>query len=419
MGDLYAATVNAWKLKGRKSFGDLERRWAYLEAHFADIPADTVDFDAISTYAAERLKGGAAPATVQKELRYLHHGFELVARSRLLHVPPFPTIVVENARQEFIDDDEFFAIEKGLSPDLRGFFRFKWLTGWRNSEVAGLTWEKHVDFERGMVKLLPYTTKNRDAREFPFHYLPSLEVLLREQRAHTDELERRLGKTIATVFWRNSRNAYDGIPVNEFRVCWKRACERAGLPGKKPHDFRRTAIRRLELAGVPRAAAKKLVGHKTDEAYNRYAICPPQDLIEGTRRLAVFMGEAPPSEVKPGAESKAPPPPPESKPAVPVAPTPTPVATPVPQETDPWQSVVEAWWQVHGENQVGAQDLMLAVEGSGMDLGNGSDAARGARLAFMVAAVRNRVFTVEGGVRVRIRPERGTYRLERVGDGAL
>ncbi len=38
------------------------------------------------------------------------------------------------------------------------------------------------------------------------------------------------------------------------------------------HDFRRTAVRRLERAGVARSVVMKLVGHKTEAIYGRYAI---------------------------------------------------------------------------------------------------------------------------------------------------
>jgi hypothetical protein len=55
----------------------------------------------------------------------------------------------------------------------------------------------------------------------------------------------------------------------------------AGLVGLLPHDFRRTAVRNLERAGVPRSVAMKLVGHKTEAMYRRYAIVSPRDLTEG------------------------------------------------------------------------------------------------------------------------------------------
>ena len=57
-----------------------------------------------------------------------------------------------------------------------------------------------------------------------------------------------------------------------------------------PHDFRRTAVRNLERAGVPRSVAMKLVGHKTESMYRRYAIVAESDLREGVAKLAKLPG---------------------------------------------------------------------------------------------------------------------------------
>jgi len=52
------------------------------------------------------------------------------------------------------------------------------------------------------------------------------------------------------------------------------------------HDFRRTAVRNLERAGVPRSVAMRLVGMKTQAIYSRYAITSRQDLKDGVAKLA-------------------------------------------------------------------------------------------------------------------------------------
>jgi hypothetical protein len=64
------------------------------------------------------------------------------------------------------------------------------------------------------------------------------------------------------------------------------ACKAAGTPGRIPHDFRRTAVRNLERAGVPRSVAMKMVGHKTEAIYRRYAIVSDADLQDAAKKLA-------------------------------------------------------------------------------------------------------------------------------------
>ena len=58
--------------------------------------------------------------------------------------------------------------------------------------------------------------------------------------------------------------------------------------GSLPHDFRRTGVRSLERASVPRSVAMKLTGHKTESVYRRYAIVSEADLAEGVGRLAAM-----------------------------------------------------------------------------------------------------------------------------------
>ena len=77
-----------------------------------------------------------------------------------------------------------------------------------------------------------------------------------------------------------------GKPIKSFRKSWTTACEAAGCPGRIPHDFRRTAVRNLERAGVPRSAAMRMVGHKTEAIYRRYAIVSDADLHEASAKLA-------------------------------------------------------------------------------------------------------------------------------------
>jgi integrase len=124
-------------------------------------------------------------------------------------------------------------------------------------------------------------------RSFPFSALPPLAALLEAQREHTRTVERETGKIVRYVFHRR------GERIGSIREAWNGACRRAGVPDAIFHDLRRTAVRRLERAGVPRSVAMKLTGHKTEAVYRRYAIADHAALHEGVGKLAKLF-ERPP-----------------------------------------------------------------------------------------------------------------------------
>ena len=140
-----------------------------------------------------------------------------------------------------------------------------------------LQW-RQVDFQAGTVRLEPGTTKNKDGRTF--YLTPELRACLEAQRAATEALQRQTGRIIPWVFHRV------GSPIKSFWKAWRTACKAAGAPGRIPHDFRRTAVRNLERAGVPRSVAMKIVGHKTEAIYRRYAMRTFRTLQRSSRRSA-------------------------------------------------------------------------------------------------------------------------------------
>ena len=111
-----------------------------------------------------------------------------------------------------------------------------------------------------------------------------------------------MGCFIPFVFHRSGRSILD------FREAWQGACERVRLVGRIPHDFRRTAVRNLERAGVARSVAMKLTGHKTESVYRRYAIVSEADLAEGVKKLAALHASTPsqPRTVIPFQSASAP-----------------------------------------------------------------------------------------------------------------
>ena len=109
-----------------------------------------------------------------------------------------------------------------------------------------------------------------------------LREVLERQLERTREIEKATRRVISWLFHRN------GKPIKSFRRAWQTACKRAGVPGRIPHDFRRTAVRNLERAGVSRSAAMKMVGHKTQSIYSRYAIADEAMLLDGGVKLSAL-----------------------------------------------------------------------------------------------------------------------------------
>jgi len=197
---------------------------------------------------------------------------------RLQRRPPIEMLRENNVRKGFFEREQFEAVRRQLPEEVRGIVTFAYITGWRmDSEVLPLEW-RQVDFKAGTVRLEVGTTKSGEGRLFVM--TPELRATLEAQKALTETLQRRRGPIIPWVFHRN------GKPIKSFRKSWETACEAAGCPGRIPHDFRRTAVRNLERAGVSRSAAMRMVGHKTEAIYRRYAIVAESDVREAAEKLA-------------------------------------------------------------------------------------------------------------------------------------
>lgn len=279
--DLSEMLFDDYRVNGKKSLDRAQRSVEHLSGTFARALAIEITPDRVLAYVRARLEH-AKPATVRLELAALKRMFRLGARlERVSHRPEFPSIEVRNTRSGFFEEAELRAVLHELHDDLHPLVQFLALTGWRVGEAKRLTW-RQVDFGAGTVRLEPGTTKNDEARTFPFVALPSLVALLRAQREHTSTVECERGQLIPWVFHRA------GKPILSFHQGWRNACRRAGVPGRLVHDLRRSAVRNLERAGVPRSVAMKLTGHKTESVYRRYAIVSEADLSEGVRKLAAL-----------------------------------------------------------------------------------------------------------------------------------
>lgn len=283
--DLRNRLIRDYKARGLKSIDEANRAMDRVEEVLGDgTRAVDVGHGDLLSYIEQRLEQDAARSTIQVELSMLRRAYSVtVEAGDLRSAPSFPSVKVDNVRTNWLSMQDVDDICEELDDNLTPVVRFGALTGWRKNEILDIEWSE-VDFDAGMIRLEPGTTKNDEGRTFPFGALPPLESLLYEQRGRTDQLERDTGQIVPWVFHRS------GDRIKSLRDAWNAACERAGVPEAVFHDLRRTAVRNLERAGVSRSVAMKLTGHKTESVYKRYAIADEDALAEGAAKLAELHG---------------------------------------------------------------------------------------------------------------------------------
>ena len=140
------------------------------------------------------------------------------------------------------------------------------------------------------MRLYRGTTKNKDGRliHLPQVLSDIVEHQWQEHLEHSPECP--------FVFHRN------GARIKYFRRRWVRACQEAGIVGKIPHDFRRTAVRNLVRAGVPERVAMTITGHKTRAVFDRYNIVSAGDLEEAAKRIDRAIAASAVSPLQPRQE---------------------------------------------------------------------------------------------------------------------
>ena len=271
--------LNDYQVNGKRSLPDIRCRInKHLKPIFGGRRMAAVTTADVRAFSVRRQKAGASNGEINRELTALKRMFSLAIQGGKLLVKPYiPMLKENNVRTGFFEPEQYAAVLRHLPADVQPVVTFAYITGWRiTSEVCPLQW-RQIDFGAGEIRLDPGTTKNSEGRVFPF--TAELWTLLSEQRRGADELQRETGRICPWVFHRR------GKQMKSFRVTWRAACEKAGCPGRIPHDLRRTAVRRLVRAGVPERVAMQLTGHKTRSVFERYNIVSGGDLRQAVQRI--------------------------------------------------------------------------------------------------------------------------------------
>lgn len=290
----------------RRSLETVEYRLEHVLAHLGQRRAADLTTAALRDYIRQRQEEQAENATINRELAAVHKMLKLAAEAdppKVTLIPKFPHLQENAPRAGFFEPEEVERLLPHLPADLRPFVAFAHETGWRKAEVANLTLDR-MNLQAGVVWLDPGMTKNREPRKaYLSGTLVKILTHLKEQRdpKHRD---------CPFVFHRG------GEKVGDIRKAWAHAIKQAEIPDRpchgcqatglvqgkecltckgkgkvRPvfHDLRRSAVRDMIRAGVPKSVAKERSGHKTDEVFNRYNITSDADQAEAAKRIERYM----------------------------------------------------------------------------------------------------------------------------------
>jgi len=279
--DLAQILLDDYRVNARRSLERVEDALGHLRGFFGGVVAVEITSDRIGSYISWRQEQRAASATIKRELAALGRAFRLAQKAGMVAFrPEISTLREESQPREFFEADQYRAVLENLPAYLKPAIQTAFITGWRIKSEILTRQKQHLDLQSGFLNLEREETSSGEERRFPL--TPGMGELLVRQLKEVNELERKTGRMIPWLFHHN------GKPIKDFRKAWALACGRAGVIGKVPHDFRRTAIRNLERAGIPRPAAMAMVGHRTESIYQRYKVADETMLKESAAKLAAL-----------------------------------------------------------------------------------------------------------------------------------
>jgi integrase len=265
--DLYEADL---KRAEKASYENVKLKLQkYLRPRLGNREASSVKKSDVEAYKDRRKGEGASNATINRELSYIVRAFRLGIDEELIASYPKVTKLDKRAMCVLGSWSTKPTLPSFRScRHIRSFYSSMRTTGeCAKSELSKLRrdWVR-LNEAKPLVKIPGTVTKNGKPRTLPIYgdLLPWFEMA-KDEWAQLP--------ACPWVF------IYRGKRLNEPREGFRQAAIDAGFPELLFHDLRRTAIRNMERAGVPRAEAMQISGHTTEAVYKRYDIASEKGAI--------------------------------------------------------------------------------------------------------------------------------------------
>lgn len=254
---LLELVIEDYEANDLRSTDALKFSFAPLTAAFGGLRISDITTDRIERYKVDRLRDGAARATINLELFRLSRGFTLaLGRDLILKKPAIKAFRVKNVRQGFVTKAEYEAMREHLPEWVHILTDWLFLTGMRIGAALQLEWR---DYDGKFIHVRREIEKTDEPNDLPLEgrFREVIERALKIRNLRCPRIFQREGRPLA------KRTIETLVPA---------ASLAAGLRRITPHDFRRSAIKNMVDAGIDPQVAMRFSGHKTRRVFDHYRI---------------------------------------------------------------------------------------------------------------------------------------------------
>ena len=142
--------------KNRRSWSRRENSLSHLKPFFGGMLVKGITTERVDRYVDKRMKEGAAPATINRELDTLRGMMRLGTRvtpPKVGTVPHFNFLTEQNVREGFLEHAEFLAIREAAPHHLKVPITIAYHTGWTAAcKRAGVVGKTFHDLRRTAIR---------------------------------------------------------------------------------------------------------------------------------------------------------------------------------------------------------------------------------------------------------------------------
>jgi integrase len=240
-----------------------------LRAFFEKRKLTAIDAESIEKFKQMRATH-VTHASTNRDLQVLRRMLNLAVIWGYLRDTPMRFIKLfreTKGRVRYLSSDEYAALARHCSPELKRIVDVALLTGMRQGEMLALMWAD-LDLENGFISI--NNPKNGVARKVAISddvnaELRALKAQGRSVYAFTDK---------------------SGAPLSPRTLQWqfRRALDSSGVENFRFHDLRHTAASWMAMADVPMQKIKMILGHLDIRMTDRYSHLSPESTTDAVRK---------------------------------------------------------------------------------------------------------------------------------------